>query len=317
MKNTRKILWRLLYLGILIISCLAGFLIGSRVSGKSMESLENVPSERKLLISVTTDYDTHFTTIAPDVLGGNYHEPLTYNNLSSVTILSNGENIPLENAIRDGYVSVEELFAYARIDARNKICRVTSESTHGLSRFTYTYPEFDISFVYDIYETPDGKTHLIDDVSLYPAGGHRNVTHSYRDDTSVHLYALDREDWGLTFEIADATATGISISCTQSNGQQLGQLQAQNGVIVSNESGEFYDPVIEYSTENGIDSFQPIQTNETTTLNLNWESSISELPSGSYTIRLYICDIYNEEEVHPLMQNFYDMQIYDIEFTVP
>ena len=40
------------------------------------------------------------------------------------------------------------------------------------------------------------------------------------------------------------------------------------------------------------------------------------LSSGEYEVVLWIKDIYDESQKHPLMRNFYDTQIYNLDFTV-
>ena len=41
-----------------------------------------------------------------------------------------------------------------------------------------------------------------------------------------------------------------------------------------------------------------------------------EMSPGEYVIRVIVKDIYDKSQVHPLMRNFYDIQHYEIAFTV-
>ena len=52
-------------------------------------------------------------------------------------------------------------------------------------------------------------------------------------------------------------------------------------------------------------------------IQLDWADIYGELPSGEYEIWLYIQDIFDESQVHPLMQDYHDMQIYPVEFSIP
>ena len=42
-----------------------------------------------------------------------------------------------------------------------------------------------------------------------------------------------------------------------------------------------------------------------------------EIPTGTYTIGIAIEDIYDRENVHPLMRNYRDWQNYYLTFTIP
>ena len=59
-----------------------------------------------------------------------------------------------------------------------------------------------------------------------------------------------------------------------------------------------------------------LQTDDVTELTIDWAEPYGELSSGEYEVVLWIKDIYDESQKHPLMRNFYDTQIYAVRFTV-
>lgn len=59
-----------------------------------------------------------------------------------------------------------------------------------------------------------------------------------------------------------------------------------------------------------------LQTDDVTELTIDWTEPYGELSSGEYELVLWIKDIYDESQKHPLMRNFYDTQIYAVRFTV-
>lgn len=274
------------------------------------------PSGQRLLISAEEDADTDFITIGQEELGGNYYDDITYHKLSNVTIEIDGVVVKLEEAVRDGLITIEEVTAYAQIDARNGICQETCTSENGLSRFVYTYADFEVEITHDIYETPDGKQHLIRDIDFFQPNGSRHVSHTYIDDASPYGYSLDREDWGIEFEITEANASSLTLAYTQSGGQQIGELSLQYYMIFSEDG-----PLEELNTADSTPMLErppvaEIQMDSSAQIMINWEALYGELPPGEYSLFLYIYDIYDESQLHPLMQNFTDRQRYTVVFTV-
>lgn len=273
----------------------------------------NFQNHRRLHIDAIANENAGFTTIKPEQLGGNFDEDILYVDLTDVNIAVDGVIYPLENAIRDGLISVEEIFAYARIDARNGICTETYTSEHGLAYFTYRYPEFDLRMTYDVYETPDGKTHLINDMGIYKVGS--NITSSYFDDETGKR--IDREDWGLTFEVEEATSTSVTLNCTQSGGQHIGDLVTNFFWLYTE---DYQNIVSKLPGIENADQFQPkitIEQDAVSQFTIDWTDTYGSIPSGEYIMRLHIDDVFEESQVHPLMDDFFDIQYYDFSFTIP
>lgn len=283
----------------------------------------SIKSARKLNITAEANDMAGFTIITPEQLGGNFDEAIVYLNLTNVCIEINRTVHSLENAIQDGLITVEEIVAYARIDARNSICSETQTTTHGLTHFTYRYPEFDLCMTYDVYETPDGKQHLIEDITISalpsPATTSRSRSYNYLDEDSEYGYWLDREDWGLVFEISEVSSTQITLQYTQSGGQQIGDLVAESyDLLLVDATSEGKKSTSFIDTASGtFEKFEiPIISETSSEITINWAEAYGSLAPGDYFFKLYVSDIYDESEIHPLMVNYHDRQGYYVEFTI-
>lgn len=288
---------------ILLCACLV-ILVSQR------EFLPKAPSatDRRLLLNAE-QHSVGWVTISADQLGGNFPEDIIYKNVSNVTIEVDGTVYPLEEAIRDGHITVEEIFAYARIDARNGVCRERHTTHNGLTYFLYSYPWCDIRLSYDVYETPDGQQHLISYLGIYDSSDTIYSAH-YGEEGNV----IDREDWGLTFTAVSATPTTLTYQCRQSGGQQVGTLSAYSYCIFT-DSMSFLDQLAADQSSDNAEA--PLAMNGTCENTIDWTDVYGELPAGNYILRLGVRDFYDEEQMHPLMKNFYDHQYYDFPFTIP
>ena len=219
----------------------------------------------------------------------------------------------LEEAIQKGYTSVDQMIADARKDADLGICNEVAKSKNGLTEFFYFYPEFNLHYVYDIYETPDGKKHLIADFLIYGTGSEPSFAYTWDENGEP----IDYEDWGLCFDISEASASGVSISCSQTGGQQLGELFIRTSwlAIKNPDTGasEVVDPL-----GAGDD---PVPTSKlvmegTTELSVDFAALYRDLPAGDYVLALEIIDSYDKEKVPSLMRKYHDSQWYYLEFTI-
>lgn len=274
---------------------------------------ETEPSSvEHLRLSVSYDQDADYVEYASDELGGNFSEKLIYNfNITSVTIDIDGQSMPLNEALRDGFITEEEIFCDARLDAREGFCEETYESLNGLTNFTFAYPDYNLRLLYDIYESPSGEQRLISEMVVYEKGTGLAPCHLFVDDETGEIY--DLEDWGLSFEITEVSPTGMTIRCTHSGGQQIGQLEATGYYLSSN--GLFL-PLNDGSDSNPPMDNVVLKDDDVTEFTLNWAEPYGQLSSGEYRIMLYVHDVYDESQKHPLMRNFYDTQIYNLDFTI-
>lgn len=303
---------------LLLFFCLLLFLCGcapqispaqSKPTDASADKTRTVPKP-SLCFSSKTDLSAGSTIFSFHDDSCNSLTRVQFLNVTDVTIQCSGTTIQLEAALRDEWITVEEIFCYARLDAKNGFCKETYESKNGLSHFTYQYPECNIRLIYDVYETPDKQQHLISDIAVYP---HSMILGPYTDflDEETSEY-LDREDWGLTLESVNATPNSLTLQCTQNGGQQLGQLNIYQYLLSTDEAnvvrtdGQHSVAFCDYAPKMGGNS----------ELYIDWTENYGELPAGSYTITLFIRDVYEQASVHPLMRNFYDEQVYQIDFTI-
>jgi len=239
-----------------------------------------------------------------------------YSGLTDVLIEIGGEQRKLEDALRDGAITEEEIFCYARMDARAGFCEERCVSKHGLSNFTYHYPEFSLRIIYDIYETPDGKQHLISDLALYPPDTYNIGPYTYFFYKGTNQ-RLDREDWGLTLEVTEVQSTGATVTCTQSGGQQIGQLEILAFMIGSADSRGWRSlPTLGSPGEMpGCD--QAVRMEGSFRFHLDWSEAYGEVPSGEYDIVFLVLDRFDETQVHPLMEDYTDYQSYELRILVP
>lgn len=275
------------------------------------ESIETSPiGDRYLKITVTPSEEVACGTFSSGELGGNFTHGMGYRHVTNVTIELNDCDVPLEDALRDNSITENEILFYARQDSAQGICIQSQQSLHGLTHIRFSYPEFDLCITYDIYETPDGQQHLISDMYIHAP---ETVQGHHIDYYNENHQRLDREDWGLSFNILDVTDSGIKLQCTQSGGQQIGELQI--GWFYLTMSGEYIDSSTnEWLTES---DYILIPENTTTEIYLDLSKSYGELPDGTDGIVLFVHDIFDEEQVHPLMMDYHDLQSYVIEFNNP
>ena len=309
------------------------FLICVFFLGKNLGSVENTTAviesktteesaEQSLRISVDIDKNEGFSVISLEQ--GNYKE-ISYLNLKNVTIEIDGTTMQLEDALLEGFTSVDELIAHARKDAANGLCGESSKSENGLTEFKYHYPEFTIRYIYDRYETPDGRQYLITDFLIYAVGSDPQFMHAADEQTGR---PIDYEDWGLDFEIKHMTSSSITIQCSQSGGQQIGKLNA-GGIVLyrknpNTDELEYVDPLSEEGNNAvfaGGKNWEPnpddfLTMGGTKELSFDLQKLYGVLPPGDYELGLHIVDCYNQEDVPALMRNYYDTQWYAIEFKI-
>lgn len=269
-------------------------------------------SMEHLRLSVSFDDDADYVEYTSDELGGNFSEKLIYNfNITSVTIDIGGQSMPLNEALRDGFITEEEIFCDARLDAREGFCEETCESLNGLTNFTFAYPDYNLRLLYDIYESPNGEQRLISEMVIYEKKVILLPCHLFVDEETGDIY--DREDWGLNFEITEVSPTGMTIRCTHSGGQQIGQLEivdyslSHDGKYLLLNDGFEFSPLTDHVI---------LKADDVTEFTFDWSEPYGQVSSGEYELVLWIKDIYDESQKHPLMRNFYDTQIYTVRFTV-
>ena len=263
---------------------------------------------RNLKISVLNYTFDGGETIALN--GGNYASVTLYN-LSDVTINLGGETVALRDALEENKISGDELVALARLDAAQGVCNETAKSRNGLSEFTYHYPEFSLHYVYDVYETPDGKQHLIKDLSLY--GAKNTPVYAYTFDADGQ--PIDYEDWGLEFRISEVNSKGMRLTCSQSGGQQLGALSLELALL-SKAGTDQYETIDSIIPKGETAAASEINMGGITEISFDFEKTYGVLPAGDYALDFQIADRYEKNALSALTRKYHDTQWYSIAFTI-
>ena len=267
--------------------------------------------ENKLWLDISAEYSTEWRSKYATVPGSD--RQLEYAGLEDPKIKIDGEYIPLAEAVETGLITPEEILMYARLDAAAGNCKEDYLSKRGLNRFYYRYKRYLVTAVHDVYETPDGKQHLISSVKICDPGGETGLSHAYYDENHK---PLDLEDWGITFELVSCDANGVVLRFEQTGGQHIGELVLYMYMILSEADGVFIDPIVEHNPYEVPVPYMTIANNAVTEYRLDWEQEYGSLPSGTYRILLTLEDRYDPEQVHPLMVNYRDMQDYWIDNVV-
>lgn len=311
-------------IGILLVCLLvlSAFFLG-RSLGSGETATEDGLSKRNLRLSATTDRNEPDKVIP--LAQGNFPEA-HYWSVKDVTVQLDGTRMPLEDALREGLVTVDDVIASAREDAAVGRCKESSQSKNGLAVFRYHYPAFNLQSLYDIYETPDGWRHRITDFSVYGIGRDPGYSIGWDEETGD---PIDYEDWGLTFTVTQLSPSGVTLECAQSGGQQFGRLNVA-GLMLSrkNPDTQDWERVEPLDASIGADIYKAyseitpkpeddLAMGGTKELTYDLEAMFGRLTAGEYEISLKIIDCYDETDVPPLSRNFYDIQWYTVgEFTV-
>lgn len=258
-----------------------------------------------LCVSAVKDKNVQSIVHSQKALDGTISQ-IKIDGLCDVRIQLGNILMPLGEAFEKGLITVQEMSAWAAVDAHNGFCTGKTESRNGLTMFFYAYHDFDLIVCNDIYETPDGKDPFVQIFTLHHPSVNPNMLNTIP--TGEYGGYLDLEDWGLSFETIEATPAGITFQIHQSGGQQLGDLKIVHFWL--NNTSDLTD-VADFSKEFDI------ETGDTSTVSLDWQEVCGTLPSGIYQLSFQIEDFYDATQIHPLMQNFHDRQFYGFEFTIP
>ena len=269
---------------------------------------------QRLHLTLTATGNAYYHSYSPEDLGNNYDGDLVYVSVDDVQITLGAKTLPLTEAIASGQITVEEIIAAARIDARNHYCREVSETKNGLTKFVYQYyNQFDLGVYYDIYETPSRGIQQINNVRIYEytAGTREGIQFRTTDQNGDDI-AIDREDWGLQFEVLEATPTYVDFQITQAGGQQFGALEYQvMSFFDLNQSVNLVEPFP------WPDKRTEIPSGEVSMHRIDWSDTLGELAPGEYYLQLRVKDVFDADDLHPFTKDFYDEQSYDFIFEIP
>lgn len=236
---------------------------------------------------------------------------ISYHLVTDVTIDIDGQQVALEEAIAKGSITVEEIIADVRRDVVADICKEFTQTQRGWTQFIYCYSDFQLEYCNDIYQTPDGKEHLIRYLNVvYPHDtATAQLSTTIYDMSTPYHYPIDMEDWGLEFSISAIDEDGFTLNITQSGGQQFGQLMIENYVLLTYGNWQ----VLSMQTCNPK---LAVTMSGNTEIRLSWEDLCFEPIDGKYCLTLSLLDQYSTEAIHPLAIKYHDVQNYYIEFQI-
>lgn len=260
-----------------------------------------------LRIEVEVEYGEKHTEILSAGSGSNCRTEIHYVDVCDVRIEVDGMVYYLGDAIREELISLEQIYAYSRIDARLGYCETFTKVRNGLTFLVFRYPEYELRFTYDYYFLPDGEHRLVNELYIS----------QNRYDVNSSANRVVQEDWGVSFEVSEANSSSITLRCTQSGGQQLGELITDFFYIESvRDQGSIH--VLNDLVD--IDSYQQkkvIPRGTVSEITLDWTDIYGELSSGDYLMSLKVRDVYDPTDTLSLMSKFETRQSYTIPFVIP
>ena len=271
------------------------------------------------LTLIKADKATQYQRLTEEELTGIYNGVIDYTGFSDVLIKIDGADMSLREAILDQHISVENFIAGLQTDARNGYCKEIYETDIDLTHFLYRYNTFEVAVFNDVWEAPNGEKVLARDIWIRQSWHFNDgIYRTYLDDEGNEV-GRRKEDWGLTFEVIEATPTCVKVNITQHGGQQFGQLEINIPyAIIFAETGGFLRTANDTQPRmSGFPSDGRITMNGTTEFTFDWSDELCELPSGKYWIDFGVNDVYNVNTIHPFTKNYTDYQMYYFEFEIP
>ena len=290
---------------------LSGCAAPSQPAAETNQAVRFETSTRHLNISLKQDEDAS-QIFRPDELGGNFLHNMQYRQVKDVMISLDRETLPLEDALKQGKLTEEDILYFARQDARTGFCKTESVSVRGVTNIYFHYPENSIKINHDGQETRDGGQYLISQMQVYAPKLDIKPTKLFFDPETNEY--LDLEDWGLTFDVQQVAPTGITFTCTQSAGQQIGTL-AIKYYYLTETTGPFLQKAD--GTEGAHFEALTLDMDGTSTFTIDWTEWYGSLPSGEYIFLLDIFDLFEPEQVPPLTVDFHTRQLYSIAIRIP
>lgn len=280
-------------------------LIPAEVTATAPEKL-TVSGNQSLRMEAEAEDGAEHTAIFPAGRGSDCRTELHYVDVSDVRVEVDGTVYYLEDAMREERISLEQIYAYSRIDARLGYCETFTKVRNGLTFLVFRYPEYELRFTYDYDSLPDGEHRLVNELYIS----------KNRYDVNSGDNRVVQEDWGVTFEVREVNSSSITLRCTQSGGQQLGELVVDLFFIDSARE-EASLPRLDGDTD--IGAYQPrtiISRDTVSEITLDWTGIYGELSPGDYLMSLRVTDAYDPADTHPVMSKFESRQSYTIPFAV-
>lgn len=308
--HTRDKFLKILSVMIAVIIILAGCGSNGQVADSTtpVEDFEGytilLPDKRNLRMTVSEQKEAQSAAFLSRQEGSAFQTRLYCVDVTDVLVEADGTVCLLEVALRENRITLEEIAAYAKLDAYEGFCREFVRTRYGRTRYVYRYPEYDLRLTYDYEYYGDGKFDLINEV--YVCGNNQTVTDDFSYDPD--------ENWGLTFTAVGADNTSITLNCTQKAGQQLDTLIADFYFIDLSDR-----ELSRLDGADGVEVYQPkpvLQRNTETEFTLDWTEIYGPLPAGDYVLTLKVSDVFDPQN-RQLLSKFETRQTYVIPFTIP
>lgn len=315
MREHKVIIWLTIFILLLSLSSCTkqndelSFTENSELSNEESETLAPLQlfsNEQYLRLDVEVEDGAKHTEILAAETRSNCKTEIHYVDVCDVRIEVGGTVYYLEDAIGEELISLEQIYGYSRIDARLGYCETFTKVRNGLTFLVFRYPEYELRFTYDYYILPDGEHRLVNELYIS----------KNRYDVNSSANRVVHEDWGLTFEVSEVNSSSITLRCTQSGGQQLGEL-ITDFFYIDSLTEQSSLPRLNDSAD--VDLCQPkivIPRGAVSEITLNWADIYGELPLGDYLMILKVRDVYNPANNHPLMEKFETRQSYTIPFVI-
>lgn len=290
---------------------------GATAPHETAPASEASAAVRKLQLTVEPTGEVGFTRVPAEQLGKENMD-LAYARLSGVNITLGGKTEPLADAIGSGKITGAEVFAYARMDAENGFCEESYSSDDGLTHFVYAYPDCALEIAYDVLESPNGKQTLINEITIWDTAEHISSSdHFYVDESSRWGYFLDREDWGLEFTVKAVTPESLTVTYTQKQSQELGELTCEGYMMfVETEDENTLDEFVTQAVWREPEEAIAITSDGSGEITFDWSETAGKLNPGTYYVRIGIRDNYDPEKVPANVTKRYSKQSYCVEFAV-
>ena len=308
--------WRkycVLILMLLFCVTLAGCAGNGAEETDAVETRGETGLQQRLVLSPTQNETGGSVQITPELEGKIGNSELIYCGFSTVTMELDGKPIDLVEAIQDEKITLEEILAYAKIDARNGLCEMKYQSELGYAHYRYIYDRFEILSTYDVFEDIDGTLYHNESVNIGSPGEFANAAWGnpivVKNGEEIRLGV---EDWALTFEIREIRSDGIVLACSQGESQQNGDVELFHYSIYQIDE-EGHRQKLQKQGSSGFMEPVHLRENGTTELDLLWQK-YGDLPSGVYYLKLSFEDVYTDN--NPMVKDYTRFRDYTVSFEI-
>lgn len=255
------------------------------------------PNSCKLYLSVLHNDTGEFYTYP--IKSNNSKVQFSVLNLDGVKIAINEEMISLSDALYMQYITIDELSAFVRDDARNGMCIESYRSDDGLTEFIYTYPDYEFCIIYDVLSTPS-EIIKIENYLLCRPGDYKSIKHSFKDETGKNILSNNN----VTFKVEHASSSGIKIQYDIFDVSKCDKLKIEYYSIRNISQHNFY-PV---KNDTSMLAIQSTINDIENCFVIDWSRIYGNIDSGLYELILDVNEISGD--------NINSRNLYSLEFSI-